>query len=221
MCEPLEAVPALERLLARVAAHVLLEVLRTGESTAALGTAVWPFAGVVAFVQLEVVRRAADLVAGRAAEQLLGGVHDLHVPLQVRQPDELPDALVAFVRSLAGVRPRVGAQMPGLRELPGAHGARVRLLAGVIAHVTDDVSRRGELLEALVALVRFYAVVFAHVRPETARLHEPLGARWTFIRFLARVMSLVSLQAALPRKRRWTSFATVPRRAFRRFHVDV
>jgi hypothetical protein len=210
MSELLEATRTLERLLTRVAAHVFLEVLRTREPPAAFSTAVRLFTGVTASVHLQVVRRSADFVAGRAPELLHGGVFNLHVPLQVGQSDELPDALIALVRSFASVRPRVGAQVPGLREFPRAQGADVRLFTRVITHVAVQVTQRGEPLKTLVALVRLFALVNLHVRLETARLYEPLGAHLAFVWFVARVLSLVSFEAALVRKCRQTNFATVP-----------
>lgn len=82
---------------------------------------------------------------------------DLHVPPSLVAAGELPPALVAGERLLAGVRADVGGEVVAAAEVPHADAALEGFVAGVDAQVSAQLVRAGE--PAVAALRR------ARVRP--------------------------------------------------------
>lgn len=72
---------------------------------------------------------------GRGGLLLLLPQVNLHVPPPLVAPGELPPALVAGERFLAGVRADVGGQVVAAAEVSHADAALERLVAGVDAQV--------------------------------------------------------------------------------------
>lgn len=92
------------------------------EAPVAGGAPVRPLAGVDAQVHRQVALLHETAAAVRAGERLLARVA-ADVALQRGAPAEALPADGATVRSLSGVDPHVGAQVPMLREALAAHAA--------------------------------------------------------------------------------------------------
>lgn len=125
--EPHGALGTLERLLAGVRSHVLLQIFIRREFARALGTRERLLAGVRSHVLLQVAFEGEALLAEVAPERPRAGMHQ-QMTAQVHFGDEALGTEVACERPLARVAPVVDFQVVFVPERLGTNGTHERFL---------------------------------------------------------------------------------------------